>query len=167
MPTPVLLLHSTKETMDFVRWFHECAREREIQERDWFRLVFARWPGSSTLAYGGQVCNHLLVAIRGACKKSEKVPVLPPRVLSRSISPFLFHDQVWRARDAGAACRGGGRTARRVNVTDSLMVRRKNKHTAPERACTSNCQMLRYIFKLAQRDISLLKLSLRWPYTSS
>ena len=47
------------------------------------------------------------------------------------------------------------------------MVRRKNKNTAPERACTSNCQMLRYIFKLAQRDISLLKLSLRWPYTSS
>ena len=72
MPTPVLLLHSTKETMDFVRWFHECAREREIQERDWFRLVFARWPGSSTLAYGGQVCNYLLVAIRGACKKAKK-----------------------------------------------------------------------------------------------
>ena len=134
MPTPVLLLHSTKETMDFVRWFHECAREREIQERDWFRLVFARWPGSSTLAYGGQVCNYLLVAIRGACKKAKK---FQSYLLACSISPFLFHDQVWRARDAGAACRGGGRTARRVNVTDSLMVRRKNKHTAPERACTS------------------------------
>ena len=31
---------------------------------------------------------------------------------------------VWRARDAAAACRAAGRTARRVNVTDSLMVRR-------------------------------------------
>ena len=31
---------------------------------------------------------------------------------------------MWRARDAGAACRAAGRSARRVNVTDSLMVRR-------------------------------------------
>ena len=65
MPTPVLLLHSTKETMDFVRWFHECAREREIG------LCTMAW-ASSTLAYGGQVCNYLLVAIRGACKKAKK-----------------------------------------------------------------------------------------------
>ena len=55
------------------------------------------------------------------------------------VVPRLMHStsreerdrEVWRARDAAAVCRAAGRTARRVSVTDSLMVRRPGPTGTP------------------------------------